>query len=69
MLPAGVDPAIVQRLNQELVRILQLPATREQLAAQGMTVVANTPAQFAQVIRDDTQKFGRIIKNAGVKLD
>ena len=69
VLPAGVDPAIVQRLNQELVRILQLPATREQLAAQGMTVVANTPAQFAQVIRDDTQKFGRIIKNAGIKLD
>ncbi len=35
----------------------------------GMTVVANTPEQFAQTIRDDTQKFGRIIKAAGIKLD
>lgn len=69
VVPAGVDPAIVQRLNEELVRILQLPATRDQLAAQGMTVVANTPAQFAQVIQDDTLKFGRIIKSAGIKLD
>ena len=69
VVPAGVDPAIVQRLNEELTRILQLPATREQLAAVGMTVVANTPAQFAQVIRDDTVKFGRIIKSAGIRLD
>jgi tripartite-type tricarboxylate transporter receptor subunit TctC len=69
VVPAGVDPAIVQRLNEELARILQLPATREQLAAVGMTVVANTPAQFAQVIRDDTVKFGRIIKAAGIRLD
>ncbi|MET4575621.1 Bug family tripartite tricarboxylate transporter substrate binding protein [Ottowia thiooxydans] len=69
VLPAGADPVIVQRLHNELARILQLPATREQLAAQGMTVVANTPAQFAQVIRDDTVKFGRIIKSAGIRLD
>lgn len=69
VLPAGVDPAIVQRLHEELTRILQLPTTREQLTAQGMTVVANTPAQFAQVIRDDTVKFGRIIKSAGIRLD
>ena len=69
VVPAGVDPAIVQRLHDELARILQLPATREQLSAQGMTVVANTPAQFAQVIRDDTVKFGRIIKAAGIRLD
>jgi tripartite-type tricarboxylate transporter receptor subunit TctC len=35
----------------------------------GMTVVANTPEQFAQTVRDDTQKFGRIIQAAGIKLD
>lgn len=67
--PAGIDRAIVAKLNQELVAILQLPQTRELLSGVGMTVVAGTPEQFAQTIRDDTQKFGRIIKAAGIRLD
>jgi tripartite-type tricarboxylate transporter receptor subunit TctC len=67
--PAGVDPAIVTKLNREIVRILKLPDTKDKLAAIGMTVVASTPEQFAQTIKDDSVKFGRIIKSAGIKLD
>jgi tripartite-type tricarboxylate transporter receptor subunit TctC len=67
--PAGVDPAIVTKLNREIVRILNLPDTKEKLSAIGMTVVASTPEQFAQTIKDDSVKFGRIIKSAGIKLD
>lgn len=69
VVPAGTDKAIVTRLHQELAAILQMPQTRELLSGVGMTVVASTPEQFAQTIRDDTQKFGRIIKAAGIKLD
>jgi len=67
--PRGVDKAIVAKLNQELVRILQMRETREQLSGVGMTVVANSPEQFAQVVKEDSVKFGRIIKSAGIKLD
>ncbi len=67
--PAGVDKAIVAKLHQELTAILQMPQTRELLSGVGMTVVAGTPEQFAQTIQDDTQKFGRIIQAAGIKLD
>lgn len=69
VLPAGADKAIVSKLNAELVRILNLKETRDQLANVGMTVVANTPEQFAQVIKDDAAKFAPIIKAAGIKLD
>jgi tripartite-type tricarboxylate transporter receptor subunit TctC len=69
VLPAGADKAIVNKLNAELVRILNLKETRDQLANVGMTVVANTPEQFAQVIKDDAAKFALIIKAAGIKLD
>ena len=69
VLPAGADKAIVNKLNAELVRILNLKETRDQLAGVGMTVVANTPEQFAQVIKDDAAKFAPIIKAAGIKLD
>ena len=67
--PAGVDKAIVSKLNREIVRILNLPETRERLSGIGMEVVAGTPEQFAQVIKDDAVKFGRIIKSAGIRLD
>ena len=67
--PAGVDKAIVTKLNREIVRILQLPETKEKLNAIGMEVVGSTPEQFSQTIKDDAVKFGRIIKSAGIKLD
>lgn len=67
--PAGVDKAIVAKLNQELVRILQLRETRELLTGIGMTVVAGTPEQFAQTIKDDQVKFSRIIKSAGIRVE
>ena len=67
--PAGVDKAIVTKLNREIVRILNLPETKERLSGIGMEVVASTPEQFAQTIKDDSVKFGRIIKSAGIKLD
>ena len=67
--PAGVDKAIVTKLNREIVRILNLPETKERLTGIGMEVVASTPEQFAQTIKDDAVKFGRIIKSAGIRLD
>lgn len=67
--PAGVDKAILAKLNQELVRILQLRETRELLSGLGMTVVAGTPEQFAQTIKDDQVKFARIIKSAGIRVE
>ncbi len=67
--PAGVDRAIVAKLNAEIVRILNLPETRERLTGIGMDVVAGSPEQFGQLIKDDAVKFGQIIKAAGIRLD
>jgi tripartite-type tricarboxylate transporter receptor subunit TctC len=67
--PAGVDKAIVTKLNREIVRILNQPDVKERLNGIGMDVVASTPEQFAQTIKDDAVKFGRIIKSAGIRLD
>ncbi|MEJ8860058.1 tripartite tricarboxylate transporter substrate binding protein [Variovorax robiniae] len=67
--PAGTDRAIVAKLNGEITRILKLPETSEKLGAMGMDVVASSPEQFTQTIKDDTTKLGAIIKAAGIKLD
>jgi tripartite-type tricarboxylate transporter receptor subunit TctC len=67
--PAGVDNGIVTKLNGEIVKILELPETKQQFAALGMEVVASTPEQFAKTIGDDAVRFGRIIKSAGIRID
>lgn len=69
VVPAGVEKAIVTKLHLELAEIMQMPATRELLLNIGMSVVASTPEGFAQRIQDDTLKFGRVIRAAGIKLD
>ena len=67
--PAGTDRAIVAKLNGEITRILKLPETTERLGAMGMDVVASSPEQFTQTIKDDAVKLGAVIKAAGIKLD
>jgi tripartite-type tricarboxylate transporter receptor subunit TctC len=67
--PAGVDSGIVAKLNGEIVKILQLPETKQQFAALGMDVVGSTPEQFAKTIENDAVRFGRIIKSAGIRID
>jgi tripartite-type tricarboxylate transporter receptor subunit TctC len=69
LVPAGVNRDIVAKLNAELVRILQLPDTRERFAGMGMTVIASSPGEFAQTIKSDAAKFERIIKSAGIKVE
>ncbi|CAN7758864.1 tripartite tricarboxylate transporter substrate binding protein [Variovorax sp. LjRoot290] len=67
--PAGTDRTIVAKLNAEITRILKQPETREKLGAMGMDVVAGSPEQFKQTIKDDATKLGAVIKAAGIKLD
>ncbi|MDR2678654.1 MAG: tripartite tricarboxylate transporter substrate binding protein [Zoogloeaceae bacterium] len=67
--PAGTPPEIVARLNKELQRIAQLPATRRKLAEQGLDALATTPEAFAQQIREDSQRWGELVKKSGATQD
>jgi tripartite-type tricarboxylate transporter receptor subunit TctC len=65
--PAGTPREIVQRLNAAVAKILVTPEIRELWASQGMAVVTNTPEQFAQRLRADFEKYGRIAKTVGIQ--
>ena len=67
--PATLPNNIVARLNQETNRILAEPAIRERLAQQGMEVQAVTSEQFAAILRSDIAKWGKIIRDAGVRAN
>ena len=67
--PAGTPRPIIDRLNQEIVRIMQAPAMKERLAGEGMEVVAGTPEAFAAHIKAETEKWAKVIKAMGLKLE
>jgi len=67
--PAKTPPAIIGRLNTELVKTLKSAETRERLTALGMEPVGGTPEQYAAHIREELAKYSRIVKTAGIKPD
>ena len=67
--PAGTPPEIVAKLNQEVVRILALPDVRERLSNVGLIPATNTAAEFGAFIRSESERWGRVIKQAGIKID
>src|SRR5262245_7665564 len=65
--PAGTRPDIIDTLNREIAKIIATSGYRERMAAIGVEVVGTTPALFAKIIRDDYEKWGRVIQAAGIK--
>jgi tripartite-type tricarboxylate transporter receptor subunit TctC len=67
--PAGVPRDIVTRLNAATVKAMNEPAMKERLAAQGVAVMTNTAEQFAAFIRAEMDKWGRMVKASGARVD
>ena len=67
MAPRGTPPAIVDRLNAELGRIVALPDVREKYASLGVETEHGTPQQVTEKIRTDTLEVARVLKAAGVE--
>jgi tripartite-type tricarboxylate transporter receptor subunit TctC len=65
--PAGTPEPIVTRLHAEIVKILQLPETKEKLAADGAEPVGGTPAEFAVLIKRVLEKWSAVAKTAGIE--
>jgi tripartite-type tricarboxylate transporter receptor subunit TctC len=64
--PAGTPPAIVNRLSEHMRKSLAKPETKERLKALGAITVGDTPAQYAEFLKTDHQRWARVIKAAGV---
>lgn len=69
MVPGATPAAIVQRLHQELVKVLQQPEVASRLAAEGAEVFGTPPEQAAAVIRAEIQKWAKIIRQLGLQAN
>jgi tripartite-type tricarboxylate transporter receptor subunit TctC len=65
---AKVAPAIVDKLNKEIARILHQPDVKDKLATDGALAVGNTPAEFGAHIRAEVAKYGKLVKQMGIRL-
>jgi tripartite-type tricarboxylate transporter receptor subunit TctC len=67
--PAGTPKEIVAKLNQEMVRALQDPALRKRLVTLGAEPIASSPEQAAAFIKSEYDKWGKVVRQANIKLD
>ena len=64
---AGTPPDIVATLNREITAIIADPGFHQRMTAIGVDVVGTTPAAYARILRDDYEKWGKVIAAAGIK--
>ena len=69
MVPAGTPPAVVTRLNAEIVKALNMPAVRERLALQGAEPLGSTPAEYGVYVQKELKRWAGVVKATGVTLD
>ena len=67
--PAGTPPAIVDRVAADFARVLATPEVRKRLSDIGLETIGSNPAEFAATVQKDYEKWGRVIRDAGIKGD
>ena len=67
--PAGMEPAVVQKLNAALVKALAQPELRGKLHDMGFEVVGSTPDAYAKLIREEIERWSHVVAEQGIKVD
>ena len=65
--PAGMQPAVVNKIQQDSAKVLRTPEMREKMAAQGIVPGGDTPAELVKVWRADYDRYGAIVRKLELK--
>jgi tripartite-type tricarboxylate transporter receptor subunit TctC len=68
-MPAGVPAPVVNKVSGEIARVLNVPDVKARLSPQGVDIETTSPQALAKLIRADYERWGKIIKAAGIKAD
>ena len=69
LVPAGTPADVVRRLNAATAKVLAISAVQERFAPQGLEVASGSPEEFAKLYRSDYEKYGRLVKDLGIRAD
>jgi tripartite-type tricarboxylate transporter receptor subunit TctC len=64
-----VPGAVVTRIHADVVRVLKDPAIADKLSGMGATAIGNEPGEFAAAMRSDSEKWGKLIREAHIKAE
>jgi tripartite-type tricarboxylate transporter receptor subunit TctC len=68
--PAGTAPAVIKKLNMEIVKAMHAPDVHQRIAVQGGNdIVTGTPEDFAALVRDDLERYGKLIREAKITAE
>lgn len=67
--PAGLPPAILNKLNADLVKVLSSPELKERFAQQGQEMVGNSPERFREIVKAEVAKWAKVINEIGLRID
>lgn len=67
IMPAGTPRDIVNKANQDLMKILRSPDTREKVLAMGGITLGNSPEEFSVFVRTEMEKWAKVVKAAGIR--
>jgi tripartite-type tricarboxylate transporter receptor subunit TctC len=68
-LPAGTPQALVDRINAEINKAMELPDSKEKFVGLGMESTRNTSAEFGSFLRDEVSKWADVVKRTGAKVE
>jgi tripartite-type tricarboxylate transporter receptor subunit TctC len=66
MAPAGVPKPILNKASQDIIRVLRMPDVADKMTKQGLVVVTRTPDEFDALIKSEAERYGKILRDAGV---
>ena len=67
--PAGTPPAIINRLQSEIAKVVKVPEVRDRMLALGGEIVASSPADLGAWVREQTASWARVVRTANIKLE
>lgn len=69
LVPTGTRREIISRLETESSKVLKLPEVKERLDATGLTPIGSTPEEFAAYLRSEIEKWGKVARSVGMRVD
>jgi len=67
--PAATSQEIITRLNGEIAKVMRSPDMKSRLAGEGAEPTSSTPAEFAAFIKAEIEKWGKVIRGAGIRIE